>query len=357
MKIVADENIPCLEHYFGACELVLKPGRAITRDDLFDANMLIVRSITKVDALLLHDTPVKFVGSTTAGFDHLDTTWLDQAGIQWSVATGCNANAVAEYVVCAIAALQKQGLLTQKNLRAAVIGVGNVGKRVAEKFAVLGFEVLQYDPLRAENENEFKSVSFEEINHVDFISIHTPLTRHGKFPTFHLIDKTFLNRQKNQCVLLNAGRGEVVSFSDLKQYGKHLNWCFDVWENEPHIDHDVLQSSLIATPHIAGYSIEAKIRGIDMIYQAALERQLIAPSVHPGLEHSLQKIQMNDCHDWRDVMLKIYDPMHTTQQLKNHPETFDLLRKHFQERHELSGIEMVDVRLSTEDESMLRQLC
>jgi erythronate-4-phosphate dehydrogenase len=150
MKIVADENIPLVEHYFGGSgELLLKPGRSITRDDLFDADILLVRSVTRVNKLLLHDTPVRFVGSTTAGADHMDTEWLDQSGILWNTATACNAMAVAEYVVCVVASLQMQGMLAFSNVRAGVIGVGHVGRLVVEKLRLLGFDAIECDPFRS----------------------------------------------------------------------------------------------------------------------------------------------------------------------------------------------------------------
>lgn len=323
MKIVADENIPLVEQYFGASgEIVLKPGRLISRDDLFDADILLVRSVTKVDKLLLHDTPVKFVGSTTAGADHLDTEWLDQVKIDWSVAPGCNAGAVADYVESVIVSLKKQGYLSGKKLRAAVIGVGYVGRLVVEKLKQANFDVIQCDPIRAENEKHFPHTSVAELSNLDFISVHTPLTHHGKFPTFHLVEKNFLERQKKGCILLNAGRGDVVSFADLKAYGKHLYWCFDVWEYEPIIDPEVLRTALIATPHIAGYSKEAKLRGIEMIYHAAVAKNIIVPiPVIPVIHHETSSN---------------FDPIKTTQQMKKSllegSETFDNLRKNFSER-------------------------
>lgn len=342
MKIVADENIPLVEYYFGTSgELLLKPGRHITRDDLFDADILLTRSVTRVNKLLLHDTPVKFVGSATAGADHLDIEWLNQAGIQWSIAAGCNADAVSEYVLCVIATLQKQGLLIQPSLRAGVVGVGHVGKRVAEKLAALGFEVVLCDPLRAMHEKDFPHVSLENFADLDLITLHTPLTKQGDFPTYRMIEKSFLQRQKKQAVLLNTARGEIISSEDLLLYGKHLHWCFDVWDNEPSINPDVLAAAMIATPHIAGYSRQAKIRGIDMIYQAAVNKHII-PATVPSAAYDELVLNTEDCHDWRDVLLKIYNPITNTMQMKNalsnQLETFDSLRKHFPERYELAFV-------------------
>ena len=197
MKIVADGKIPQVDHYFsGLGELILKPGRTLTREDVLDADILLTRSVTRIDKKLLHDTSVKFIGSVSTGLDHMDIEWLNQAGIAWSVAKGGNATAVVEYIVCVIAALQKQNFLSHKNLRAGVAGVGNIGSKVVDVLKILGFDVIQYDPLRAENEKDFSSTALEDFSGLDLITLHTPLTHKGKYPTYHMIDKNFLERQK-----------------------------------------------------------------------------------------------------------------------------------------------------------------
>jgi erythronate-4-phosphate dehydrogenase len=362
MKIIADENIPLLDYYFGDCgQLVLKPGRAITKQDLLDADILLVRSVTHVNQELLDGTPVKFVGSATTGADHMDTEWLDKAGIKWSIATGCNAEAVAEYVVCTIAALQKMEYLSTPNLRAGVIGVGNVGKKVVEKLTVLGFDVVQCDPLRSENENEFNSVALKDLYDLDLISIHTPLIHNGPHPTFHLIEKNFLERQKKETIILNAGRGAVINFSDLKRHGQYLNWCLDVFENEPKVELDILGSTLMSTPHIAGYSVQAKYRGTEMLYQAACKMGVIPEREKTEIVFPTQTLSFANAHvDWRDVVLKIYDPMKTSHQMKeemlSHHDTFDHLRKHFQERHEFLFVNIQYAQLTDDDAAMLKML-
>jgi erythronate-4-phosphate dehydrogenase len=345
VKIVADENIPLVAHYFGQnAELVLKSGRSITRDDVSAADILLVRSVTKVDRLLLHDTSIKFVGSTTAGADHLDTEYMDQNGIAWSIAAGCNAEAVAEYVVCVVAVLQKKELLQRPRLRAGVIGVGHVGRLVVEKLIALGFDVVQCDPFRAEIESDFSHTDIADFHNLDFISIHVPLTHHGKHPSFHLIDKNFLQRQKQNCILLNAGRGEVISFADLKMHGNHLIWCLDVWENEPQIDLEILSSAFIATPHIAGYSVQSKYRGIEMIYHAAVEKNIL-PSSHviSDVKYPEKSIVMSENKiTWQDVALEIFNPLTVTEWMKENiltqSRSFDELRKTFPERHEFAFV-------------------
>lgn len=360
MKIVADENIPLVSHYFGAAhELILKPGRAITRHDLLDADALLVRSVTHVNKDLLEGTNIKFVGSATTGADHLDTKWLDQANISYAIAKGCNARAVVEYVISVVAALQTQGYLSQPQLRAGVIGVGTIGSQVVEKLKILGFEVITCDPIRALTEKDLHSTPLEQSSDLDLISLHMPLTTEGEYPTSHLINSEFLRRQKSGCILLNTGRGATINFSDLKQDGKQLHWCFDVWENEPNIDLEVLKPALIATPHIAGYSIQSKYRGVEMLYQAALKQNLIpAVSSIPYPTHTVSFD--NESVTWRDVVLKIFDPLAMTAMVKTallkQQDSFDTLRKNFKDRHEFEFVKIKDIRLNEADRMLLQKL-
>jgi erythronate-4-phosphate dehydrogenase len=336
MKIVADENIPLVQHYFGDLgELILKPGRAIAQADLVDADILLVRSVTAVNQALLQNTNVKFVGSATTGFDHIDIAWLKEQGIALSVARGCNSTAVVEYVICVIAALQKMQLLKQTDVRAGVIGVGQIGQVVADKLKTLGFEVVLCDPLRA----DIISTPLEKMVDLDFITLHTPLTREGNFPTYHLIQGDFLQRQKKNCVLLNSGRGATIAFDQLKLYGQDLIWCLDVWEHEPFIDLNVLQKAVIATPHIAGYSLQSKYRGIEMIYQD-FTKQMVTEIKYPT-----KTISLNDTDaDWRDVVLQIFDPRVETERMKKtlleDPSAFDRLRKSFVDRYEFGFVKI-----------------
>jgi erythronate-4-phosphate dehydrogenase len=364
MKILADEKIPCIDNYFShADELVLRPGRSITRSDLLDVDMLIVRSVTRVDEELLQNTPVKFVGSVVAGADHLDTAWIDRMGIRWVTAAGSNSRAVVEYIVTIIAALQKMALLSDEKLRAGVIGVGRIGNQVATQLAALGFDLVLCDPIRAKNESNFVSTPLTEFVDLDLITIHTPLIYKGSDPTYHMIGKTFLQKQKKNCVLINAARGAVIDSSDLKEYGELLYWCLDVWENEPLIDFQALEMATIATPHIAGHTVQAKQRGIDMIYKAAVKQKIIAPQ-HAALAAfptSLVNFE-NKSVDWRDVVLKIYDPRVSSDRMKKViPEnetakTFDLLRNDFNVRNEFAYVTVAGAVLSETDKMYLLNL-
>lgn len=365
MKIIADNHIPFVKEYFGACgDLVLKAGRSITNNDVKDADMLLVRSITHVDEALLANSKVKFVASITAGADHLDTKWLDAQGIAWCNAHGFNAPPVADYVVSVIAALERRGQLQRKNMKAAVIGVGNVGKLVNERLQSLGFDVVLCDPLRAEHESNFHSVSMSEIADVDLITVHVPLIRSGLYPTYHFINKEFLQQQKLGCVLINASRGSVINSQDLIEHGAHLHWCFDVWEHEPKINMDVFADALLATPHIAGYSVQSKMRGTEMIYRIACEKNMISPQNVATIEMPQQHLPFaGDKHHWQDIVLGIFNPMVMTAMMrtnlaaaKDDGHAFDEMRNHFNYRHEFAYTTIEGVTLADDEKKLLESL-
>lgn len=364
MKIVADENIPAVAHYFaGAGELILKPGRAIQPADLQDAAVLLVRSVTTVDAALLggaSDT-VKFVGSVATGLDHLATSWLDAVGVTWFATLGFNAQAVLEYVIAAFAALQQNAQLPEKKLRIGVIGAGRIGARVIDFFTALGHDVVVNDPLRARAEAAWQSLPLTAFAELDLITLHTPLSFTGEFPTYHLLGKEFYQRQKKGCVLLNTARGAVVNSQELKAYGDHLRWCFDVWENEPALDRQVLTQATLATPHIAGYSLQSKVAGVRMLYDAACAAGII-PDTAVALPAIAPRILSfaNRAVTWRDVVLQVFDPRQFTAKLQQpstqQPQLFDECRKHFTGRYEYHAIVVEAAKLAATDAAILRRL-
>ncbi len=346
MKLLADQDIPLVEHYFGSSfDIILKAGRTIQPADLIDIDMLIVRAVTRVDQTLLGHSSVSFVGSVTSGADHLDRTWLTRAGIEWRIAKGCNAMAVVEYVICVIAVLNTMGFLAQEKPRAAVIGVGEIGSKVVSTLTQLGFDVLQCDPLRAQQEPDFPHTPFEKIEQVDLISFHVPLTRDHDYSTYHLVNKRFLQQQQSNCVLINTSRGDIIPFSELKRYGQHLLWCLDVFEDEPDIDLAILQQALIATPHIAGYSVQSKHRGIHMIYEAAVQAQKMLPLLQDVLPMKRKIVSLDSSiTTWQKVVLQLFNPLEMTermrQQLLAQPKSFDLLRKRFTDRYEFQFVDI-----------------
>lgn len=364
MKIVADERIPFVKDYFANLgELVLKPGREMSAHDMKNADVLLVRSITNVDKALLGDSTVKFVGSITAGKDHLDEVWLEEADISCYNAHGFNAPAVADYIVSAVAALQRKQILESSMKRAAVIGVGSVGSLVVERLKLLGFDVIVCDPLRAAAEPNFQSTPFDEIADVDLITFHVPLTSNVDYPTKHMINAEFLKRQKPGAVLINTSRGGIIQEDDLEQYGKHLFWCFDVWPHEPNISKSLLERAILATPHIAGYTIESKRRGTVMLYDALCkEKDLNAPKQMDDLPKH-QITFAGDIHFWQDVVLGVYNPVIATAMMRstllpaeNLATLFDEMRHQFTFRHELAYSTVVNLNIPNDDKYILRHL-
>ena len=266
MKIVADENIAYASHFFAPLgNLVLLPGRAISRVDVQDADILLVRSVTSVDQALLEGTAVRFVGSCTIGTDHIDSTFLKKNNIRFAYAPGCNARAVVEYVLSALFELKVNIAAGEK---IGIVGCGNVGGRLLRCLQTMGADVVGCDPFLADK--DLPLVSFEKILECDVICVHTPLTKTGLHPTFHLFDEKIINTLKPGAVLLNAGRGAVVDNAALLQRlqkQNDLRVVLDVWENEPEINPDLLKCVAIGTPHIAGYSAEGKLRGTEMVYE------------------------------------------------------------------------------------------
>lgn len=363
MKIIADANIPFVESYFShAGKLILKSGREISRDDVRDADMLLVRSITKVNEALIANSQIKFVGSVTAGMDHVDTKWLAESGIAYAFATGFNAPPVADYVISVIAALQQHQQLPS-TFKAAVIGVGSVGRLVQKHLETMGAEVILCDPIRAELESEFASTQLADIQDVDLITLHVPLTKSGDHPTYHFIDEAFLSKQKAGCVLINASRGGVVATETLLAAASHLTLCIDVFEHEPEVNRDLLQSVFIATPHIAGYSAQSKMRGVDMIYHAACRLELMESTTEVNFElphHDVFFAKQNV--SWQDVVLKNFNPLSMTQQMRellidqHAPQRFDQMRNEFQSRHEFAYTNLHDVNVSDDDCRLLQRL-
>ncbi len=276
MKIVADENIPFVDEVFGMeGQIVKMPGRLMTADTLEDAEVLLVRSVTKVGWELLENSRVRFVGTATIGTDHIDTDYLRNKGVFFASAAGSNANSVAEYVLLAMLSISRREKwdITQKTL--GIIGVGNIGSLVAIKAAALGMPVLQNDPPLERKTRDPKFVSIEQfLAKADIITLHVPLTREGLDPTWHLFDRERIQELRPGVMLINTSRGAVVDNESLLeriQQGDLGPVVLDVWENEPDINLKLLEKVDIATPHIAGYSLDGKANGTRMLHQAYCE--------------------------------------------------------------------------------------
>ncbi|ROM90981.1 4-phosphoerythronate dehydrogenase PdxB [Pseudomonas brassicacearum] len=371
MLIVADENIPLLDAFFeGFGEIRRVPGRSIDRATVEQADVLLVRSVTNVDRDLLEGSNVRFVGTCTIGTDHLDLDYFQQAGITWSRAPGCNARGVVDYVLGSLLTLAEiEGVdLTERTY--GVVGAGEVGGRLVKVLQGLGWKVLVCDPPRQAAEGgEF--VSLEQIiGQCDVISLHTPLSNNAEHSTWHLFDQNRLNQLKPGAWLINASRGPVVDNTALREVllaREDLQAVLDVWEGEPSVDIGLAELCVIATPHIAGYSLDGKQRGTAQIYQAFC--QFLGQPAQVSLDQLLPapwlaQVHLNASCDpaWALAMVcrGVYDPRRDDADFRRslvvsgaeQRTAFDLLRKHYPERREIDGLK---VRIEGESPA-LRQM-
>lgn len=276
MKLVVDANIPASEACFAEFGKVVRlPGRNITPQDVKAADALLVRSVTRVDGALLANSRVRFVGTCTIGTDHIDTAYLQAHDIAFASAPGCNAEAVVDYVLASLLTLAERqgGSLRQRCV--GVVGVGNVGSRLRARLKALGVKVLACDPPRAAREGSAGFAPLSTlISQCDVLCLHTPLVTEGPYKTHHLLGAKQLKSLKPGSILVNAGRGDCLDNAALahqlsQQAG--LTAVLDVWENEPTIDPQLQALAALATPHVAGYSLDGKLRGSLMIHHALAE--------------------------------------------------------------------------------------
>ena len=353
MKIIADQNIPQVKPAFSALgDVELLPGREITRNHLLDCQCLLVRTVTTINKDLLHDTPVQFIGSATIGTDHVDLDYLRQQNITFSNAAGCNAEAAAEYVISGIFALSQHKNFNPFTRKVGIIGCGNVGSNLLKKLQTLGIEALVCDPPKAEQgDNTIDTVDFDTIvNKCNLISLHVPLTHKGKHPTHHLFNQQSLSRLQEGCLLVNASRGPVVDNEALSHVIKQrpdLIAFLDTWENEPNISRTLLQTVDLATPHIAGYSVEGRLRGTQMILDAACghfaESNQWQMSDLLSKPKSIGKIEAsNNLNFWQQLFQKHHDIWQDNLALKktsklsdsDFAQHFDSLRRVYPNRFE-----------------------
>jgi erythronate-4-phosphate dehydrogenase len=272
MTFAVDRNIPLVEKAFGSLGNVTPLATPeIIQKNIRDADVLIVRSETKVDRSLLEDTRITFVGTVTIGTDHLDIDYLESRGIKYVSAPGCNANSVKEYLVAALLTLAREHNFTLKGKSIGVVGVGNVGSKVVSVAQALGMKVLQNDPPLARLTGEKRFLPLDDLMECDIITLHVPLTKSGHDPTFHLFRTERCRKLKHGTIFINTSRGAVMDSAALKEVIKSRrvsHAVVDVWENEPRIDKDLLGLVTLGTAHIAGYSLEGKVMGVRMIREA-----------------------------------------------------------------------------------------
>lgn len=355
MKIVTDENMPYAEALFSRLGTVKAvPGRPLPDGVLDDADALMVRSITKVNAELLQNSAVKFVGTATAGFDHVDKAWLEQNNIGFSSAPGCNAIAVVEYVFSALMLLAERDGFQLTDKTVGIVGAGNVGGRLAKRLEVLGVKTLLCDPPRADNDDAGEFYDIDTlVAQADILTFHTPLNKSGDYTTLHLMNEARLKAMKDNSILINASRGPVVDNGALLAVlagGKPLSVILDVWEPEPALSAELLSLVDIGTPHIAGYTLEGKARGTTQVFEAwsefigqpqkvSLAELLPAPefgsiTLSGKVTQSILKRLMHLVYDVR----RDDAPLRAVATIEGE---FDKLRKFYPDRREWSSLTVI----------------
>jgi erythronate-4-phosphate dehydrogenase len=336
------------------------PGRQISAADVADADMLLVRSVTRVDKALLEGSSVAFVGSATIGTDHVDQAYLAEQGIRFAHAPGCNANAVVQYDLSVLSRLQPDwhriaDSLTD-SITVGIVGCGNVGARVYRALQSLGVRCRVYDPFLSAEQNP-DLVDFESVLAADIIFLHTPLTTAGPFPTKHLFDADILASLSEDTLLINAGRGAVIdnrALLNLLESGSRLRVVLDVWEPEPNINCQLLERILLATPHIAGYSREGKIRGTEMLAEDFYQWRDGTAVCANGVDSRSTEdaVEVVGGENLSQVILASYDVAEDDRRMREAitnrsdavAEVFDRLRKDYPQRREFShfSVELAD---------------
>jgi len=354
MKIIVDENIAYGEEAFSEFGTVLLySGRKISNKILRDADALIIRSVTKVDEKLLDGTNVKFVGTATIGTDHLDKNYLNKNGILFANAPGCNSFAVAEYITVSLinAAISKNISLQNKSL--GIIGYGNIGTKVDRFAKLLGMKTLINDPPLKKNADENKFSTLKNALKCYAVTFHVPLNKTGEYKTVHLLNEGNIDLIRQDAILLNTSRGQVVD--NKSAFKKLVNTTgifsvFDVWENEPEINTDLLNAVNIATPHIAGYSFEGKVNGTIAIHEALADFLNVAPKWKPkmpAVENSTFTVDIQE--PFEQILNKIFQivfPQYNDDALlrksllmdtEGRKKYFDDLRKNYRLRREFTN--------------------
>ena len=368
LNILVDENIAMAEKVFSSFgSVTLQPGRKITNKTVKNKDVLIVRSITKVNRELLENTNIRFVGSATIGVDHLDINYLNEKNIYYCNAPGSNSYSVAEYVITALLNLSIKYNFSLKDKSIGIIGVGNIGSKVADFAKAFEMNILLNDPPLKELTSDKKYLPLKEVLNADILTLHVPFTAKGKYKTHHLFDLNILNNFKENTILINTSRGSVVDNTALANVlkSKKLITVFDVWENEPNINLDLLKLIDIGTSHIAGYSLDGKTNGTKAIYNhlckflkqkprwnfekhATTSKELTFENTGT-LENSLLSIIKNiyDINDDHQKLLNI---------LKCEKNIFDDLRKNYKTRREFVNYDVLINAEYEKEKSILEKL-
>lgn len=364
MKIVADNTVPYLKGIAEPiAEVTYLTSKEFTPENIKDADVLIVRSIDKCTRALLEGSRIKLITSATIGFDHIDTRYCAEAGITWKNSPGCNAVSVAQYVLAGLItiALRKGEPLQGKTI--GIVGVGHVGKEVEKLCVDFGMKVLRNDPPRAEAEGEDGFVSLDIIaEQADIITFHTPLTKEGRFATYHLAGEDFFHKLRRKPWFVNACRGAVHDTDTLLQARKENRigeLILDCWENEPNINRELLGLAAIATPHIAGFSADGKANGTRMClenigkyFQKKIEK--IGEVVPPAPENPVIDLDRFDRDRIEQAILTSFNPLVVDRALRENPDRFEWFRNNYHHPREYSAYTIAHA--TPEEAGLLRDL-
>ncbi len=366
MKIVADDKIPFLKGVLEPyADVVYVPGKLIGTDHLLDADALLIRTRTICNADLLKGTKVKFIGTATIGYDHIDTLWCEKEGIVWKNAPGCNASSVNQYIASTLFNLAEKFGFSLKDRTLGVIGVGNVGSKVVYTAEMMGMRVYLCDPPRVRTGGACGFISLEGIlRECDIITFHVPLNLKGEDKTYHMINDKLLSGVNPGTIIINSSRGEVADSRALKvalAKGLIAGAVLDVWENEPEIDLELLKMCVQATPHIAGYSVDGKATGTAMIIRELSEqfdlglenweaKNIPAPAF-PDVEIECKGLTPEEI--LKKAVFATYDVKKDDDRLRQNPGSFEKQRGDYPPRREFKAYTL---NLKNSDKE-IRRIC
>lgn len=346
MKIIIDKNIPYIKGVFEPfADVLYLPGKEFSKDDVKDADALIIRTRTLCNEELLAGSNVKVIASATIGFDHIDTDYCERNNIFWSNAKGCNSRSVHQYVIAALLHLASKYKFNLRNKTLGIVGMGNIGS-IIKKFAeTIDMPVLVNDPplQRKGVDGDFKKYN-EVLEGADIITYHVPLNMTGEDKTFHLLDNLAIDKLKEDVFIINSSRGEVVDNDALLQNaraGRFGGLVLDVWENEPNINQELLGVVDIGTPHIAGYSADGKANGTQMsvntvakILGLPLTDWCVTNIPSPENSEIESALNGNILDFLHELVPQTYSIIADSEKLKQDITNFELLRNKYPVRRE-----------------------
>lgn len=366
MKIIADKNIPylagVLEEYGDVTYL---DGSEFTKASIKDAETLLVRTVTHFDEQILKGSKVKLICSATIGFDHIDTDYCDMHGIKWTNAPGCNSGSVQQYIISSLLLLSQKRNISLRDKTIGIIGVGNVGTKVAKACQLLGMRVLLNDPPRQLTEpNNVSFVDLEKIQkEADFITFHTPLSKYGEHSTFHLANQDFFRNLTKKPFIINSARGSIIDTNAIKEALKNkiiAGAIIDCWEKEPTIDLEYMNMVDIATPHIAGYSADGKANATIMsLHSLADFWQLPTAPINrikiPEISNPIINYDNIAGNKLAAALLYTYNPIDDMNRLINSPDKFKQHRADYPLRREYKAYKIENIH-NSQEEIVLKKL-